>query len=58
MIEGERDLLSEKLGDGISAQAKRRKEIEESGEYYKSQGIIRKHANSVLRQTYIYLCLI
>jgi hypothetical protein len=28
----ERDLLSEKLGDGISVRAKRRKEIEEMGE--------------------------
>ncbi len=32
MSEKERDLLSEKLGDGIGAQAKRRKEIEEMGE--------------------------
>jgi hypothetical protein len=29
MSEGERDLLSKKLGDGIGARAKRRKEIEE-----------------------------
>jgi hypothetical protein len=32
MSEEERDLLSEKLGDGIGVRAKRRKEIEEMGE--------------------------
>jgi hypothetical protein len=32
MNERERDLLSERLGDGIGARAKRRKEIEEMGE--------------------------
>jgi hypothetical protein len=48
MNEGERDLLSEKLGDRIGARAKRRKEIEEMGE--EAIGIEIKKMEETLRE--------
>jgi hypothetical protein len=48
MSEGEGDLLSEKLGDGIGAQAKRRKDIEEIGE--KAIGAEIKKTEETLRE--------
>ncbi len=48
MSEGKRDLLSEKLGDGIGAGAKRRKEIEEMGE--EARGVEIKKTEENLRE--------
>jgi hypothetical protein len=49
MSEGERDLVSEKQGDGIGAQAKRRKDIEEMGE--EAIGAEIKKTEETLRET-------